>query len=112
MKKAIDTLVVLFALAVGSPALSQTVPLAELQQRCEDAREEKIAPLREAAIEECVSSRRSTRGRAECERIYADFGEGGGIVGGARRPPMFLELPECVEYFEARNRQRREGSRR
>jgi len=112
MKKAIDTLVVLVALAVGSPAFSQTVPLAELQQRCQDAREEKIAPLREAAIEECVSNRRSIRGRAECERLYADFGEGGGTVGGARRPPMFLELPECVEYFEARNRQQRDSSRR
>lgn len=112
MKKAIDTLVVLFALAAGSPAVSQPVPLAELQQRCQEAREEKIAPLREAAIDACASSRRSTRGRAECERIYADFGEGGGTVGGDRRPPMFLELPECVEYLEARNRQERDGSRR
>jgi len=112
MKKAIDTLVVLFALAVGLPAFSQAVPLAELQQRCQDVREEKIAPLREAAIDECASNRRSTRSRAECERLYADFGEGGGTVGGARRPPMFLELPECVEYFEARDRQSREGSRR
>lgn len=93
---------------MASPAAAS---LEELAQRCQDAREKKIAPLRATAIEECVSRRRSTRTREDCERLYADFGEGGGTVNGGARPPMFIELPECVEYFEARDRAR-PGSRR
>lgn len=100
------------ALIAGPPAFSQAASLEELRQRCEEAREEKIAPLREAAIEECVSARRSTRTRADCERIYAGFGQGGGTVDGGARPGMFIDLPECIEYFEALNRQRSGGSRR
>lgn len=112
MNKAPLFLFTFLALAGGPPAFSQTASLEELRQRCQEAREEKIAPLREAAIEECASGRRSTRTRADCERLYADFGEGGGTVDGGARPAMFIDLPECVEYFEAEDRQRTGGSRR
>lgn len=101
MKKAPLFSVSLLALVVGSPAMSQSASLEELRQRCEEVREAKIAPPREAAIEECASRPRSTRTRADCERIYADFGEGGGTVDGGARAAMFIDLPECVEYFEA-----------
>lgn len=111
MNKTLGSMMILFGLAVVSPAFAQAPSLAELEQRCEAAREEKLAPLREAAIEQCVSSRRSGRTREDCERLYADFGEGAGTVEGGRRPRMFNDLPECVEYFEALNRQRRGGSR-
>ncbi len=83
-----------------------------MNKRCQQAREAKIAPLREAAIEECVSSRRSIRTREDCERIYRDFGEGVGTVTGGFRPGMFNDLPECIEYFEAQYRQRADRSRR
>jgi hypothetical protein len=113
MNKTFGTMMILLALVVGPPVFSQAAAsLEDLQQRCQEAREKKIAPLREAAIEECASSRRSTRTRADCERLYADFGEGGGTVDGGGRPAMFIDLPECVEYFEAQNRQRSGGSRR
>jgi hypothetical protein len=104
-------LMTLLALVASPPAFSQAASLEELQQRCQAAREKKIAPLREAAIEECASNRRSSRTRADCERIYAGFGGGGGTVDGGARPAMFNDLPECVEYFEALDRQRT-GSRR
>ena len=105
-------LIALLVLAANSPAFCEEASLEEMKQRCQQARETKIAPLREAAIEECVSSHRTSRTREDCERIYRDFGEGGGTVAGGFRPGMFNDLPECVEYFEAQHRQETDRSRR
>jgi hypothetical protein len=112
MNKVPLCLMTLLALMAGSPASSQEPSLEELRQRCEAAREQRIAPLREAAIEECASRHRSSRTRADCERMYVGFGEGGGTVGGGGRPPMFMDLPECVDFLEAQDAQRGSGSRR
>jgi hypothetical protein len=103
---------ILLALAVSPPANCDEASLEAMKQRCQEAREKQIAPLREAAIEECASRHRSSRTRADCERMYADFGEGGGTVGGGSRPAMFIGLPECVEYFEAQDLERNGRSRR
>lgn len=105
-------LIVLTALGASTLAYCGDASLEELERRCAEAREERIGPLREAAIEDCVSARRSSRTREDCERIYSDFGEGGGTVSGGSRPAMFVDLPECVEYFEAQDRQRSDGARR
>lgn len=86
--------------------------LEELRQRCEAAREVKLAPLREQAIEECVSRPRSTQTRAQCQEFYRDFGQGGGTVGGGFRTPMFIDVPECQEYFAEQDRQNQAGSGR
>lgn len=67
--------------------------LDELNAACEQARENKLAPLRAQYIEECVSKQR--RDRDYCQRFYADYGARSG-----NRPPLFLDLPECVEAFE------------
>jgi hypothetical protein len=64
-----------------------------------------IAPLREAAIEECKQDKREDP--AFCERFNADFGEGGRTVSGAIRPRMFDDLPECVEAQEELHRRGR-----
>ena len=112
MKNAAVFLTILSLLGFGSPAFCEEESLEKLERRCQEAREKKIAPLREAAIEECASARRTSRTREDCERIYTDFGERGGTEGGGSRPPMFIDLPECVEYFEARDRQRARRSRR
>ena len=105
-------LALMLTLAAGLPALSQAASLQELEQRCQQAREAKIAPLREAAIRECSTAQRSSRSLADCQRIHANFGQGGGVIGGGVRPPMFIELPECVAYFEAQDQQNRGSSRR
>ncbi len=67
--------------------------LDELNAACEQARQKKLAPLRAQYIEECVSKQR--KDRHDCQRFYADYGARSG-----KRPPLFLDLPECVEAFE------------
>ena len=104
--------VVLVPLLFASGAvLGGEASLEELRQRCEAAREVKLAPLREQAIEDCVSRPRSTRTRAQCEEFYRDFGQGGGTVGGGFRAPMFIDVPECQEYFAEQDRQNSAGGR-
>lgn len=87
-------------IAVSTPIADMT--LAQLDSRCEEAREAKIAPLREAEIEHCKSQPRSDP--AFCESHNADFGDGGRTVSGTIRPRMFDDLPECVEALQERNR--------
>ena len=88
------------------PAVEQInitkMTLAELDRRCEAAREAKIAPLREAEIAKCKQQEDSDPAR--CERFYADYGEGGKTIYGTMRPPMFHDLPECIEDLEERRR--------
>jgi hypothetical protein len=89
-------------------AYAQTISemsLEDLDRRCDQAREAKIAPLREAAIEECKQGKRNDP--AWCERFNADFGEGGVTVNGNFRPRMFDDIPECVDALNERNRRGR-----
>ena len=39
---------------------------AELEQRCEAARSEKLAPLREAAFQQCMNAKRGADTEADC----------------------------------------------
>jgi hypothetical protein len=84
--------------------LSQ-LSLAELDLRCEEAREKMIAPLREAAIAECKQDKREDP--AFCERFNADFGDGGRTASGYIRPRMFDDIAECQEALQERNRRSR-----
>ena len=102
----------LFLLFLTGVALGSEPSLEQLRLRCEAAREARLAPLREQAIQDCVSRPRSTRNRAQCEEFYRDFGQGGGTVGGGFRAPMFIDVPECQEYFAEQDRQNRAGRRR
>lgn len=105
MRNGLCLTLVLPALFASTVASGAEPSLEELRQRCEAAREAKLAPLREEAIQECVARPRSTRTRAECEEFYRDFGQGGGTVGGGFRAPMFIDVPECQAYFAEQDRQ-------
>ena len=70
---------------------------AELDAACEQAREAKLAPLREQYIEECVKNKEQPD-RKSCEVFYADYGARSG-----HRAPLFYDLPECVEAFDYQN---------
>jgi hypothetical protein len=76
---------------------------AELDRRCEAARDEKLAPIRAEIYAECLDDRKGDE--AYCRR-YAD-GYNGERIGGS---PRFYELPECEEAFRFRNRDRKPGS--
>jgi len=78
--------------------------LEDLDRRCEDARENKIAPLREAEIASCKQEKRTDPNW--CESFYADYGDGGRTRNGAFRPRMFDDLPECVDAVQERNRRK------
>jgi len=82
-----------------------TMSLADLDRRCDDARERKIAPLREAEIAKCKQDKRNDP--AWCERFNADFGNAGRTVSGSIRPRIFDDLPECVDALQEGNRRRR-----
>ena len=112
MNKATLCPLILSAFTVSSHAIAETGSLEAMKQRCQEAREQNIAPLREAAIEECISRPRTTLSREDCERKHQDFGQGGGTVNGGFRAGMFIDLPECVEYFDALDSQKSSGSRR
>jgi Domain of unknown function (DUF4124) len=87
------------AAAAGQPS---DMSLAELDQRCEEAREAAIAPLRVAAIAECKANPRTDP--AYCERFYATFGDAVGIRPGVVRPRMFDDLPACEVAREEHRR--------
>jgi hypothetical protein len=76
--------------------------LAELDRRCEAARQEKIAPLKAAEITNCVQA--GTGDQDWCETFWADYGAPRRLESGGLTPPMFHDLPECVEAFEENNR--------
>jgi hypothetical protein len=72
--------------------------LAELERRCEAARQKKIAPLKAAEITKCVQE--GTGDQDWCETFWADYGAPTRRVSGGFTPPMFHDLPECVEAYE------------
>ena len=95
-----------FLLLIGIcfTAETRSASLEELDQRCEEARQKKIAPLREAEIEKCLTERNS---RDYCERFWRDYGEATRTVNGRFVPRLFNDLPECVEAQKARNSRNR-----
>lgn len=97
---ALSGLLLVWPLVEAGAAPSQ----AQMDQRCEQAREAKLAPLRQEKIDECKAE--GKRKPAECERYYQDYGHGRRSAGGAYTPRMFDNLPECVEAREMRNRVR------
>ena len=100
----IPSISVALALALVTTAASANRDREEEQARldaiCEEAREEKLAPMRAEFVEECVREGQQ-RSREACEDFYADFGARSG-----NRAPLFYDLPECVEAFEFQNSQR------
>lgn len=68
----------------------------ELMEECQRQRQVNIAPLREQAIENCVTNQR--RDREFCERHNRNFGE---RRAGGTLPGLFWGLPECEQAVAA-----------
>ena len=82
----------------------------ELMEECQKQRDENIAPLREQAIEDCVTNR--GRDREYCERFNRTFGNARPRAGGGMIPGMFWELPVCQQAVAAERYFRMNPSRR
>jgi len=100
-KRLVLSIAVLRILAGGAASLwlaaasaATQADIEQLDAACETAREAKLAPERAAFVDECVAGGRK---HDECVRFYADHGQRAG-----NRPPLYLDLPECVEAFELR----------
>lgn len=102
MRRLPATLLILLAATAGADP-DDAERQAELDRRCEAARDEKLAPIRAEIYAECIEGRKGDE--AYCRR-YAD-GYNGERIGGS---PRFYELPECEEAFRFRNRNRKPGT--
>jgi hypothetical protein len=96
-------------LALVAPAGAQSDAelkrLDELDRKCVQAREAKLAPMRAELVERCV--REEKRPRDLCTVEYSTWGENSTTHNGGTRPGLFYDLPECVAAFEARQHYRR-----
>ncbi len=105
------SLIILVAFLSFNTSASKT-DLNKLELRCEEAREKKIAPLRKAAIEECVAKDRNPRdAREKCEKFYIDYGAGVRYKSGGHKERMFNDLPECLEFYEAEKASKKDSRR-
>ena len=70
---------------------------AELDATCEQAREQKLIPLRKQMTADCIAE--GKKGKEQCEAEYANHN---GRTGNRQLP--FYDIPECDKAF--RNRQK------
>jgi len=84
--------------------MAQQPTVEELEQRCEEMRENRIAPLREAEIEKCKADQ--SKDPAWCERYYQDYGNATRGPQGKYTPRMFDDLAPCVQAREMKAKTR------
>ncbi|PZN35201.1 MAG: hypothetical protein DIU71_00670 [Proteobacteria bacterium] len=71
-----------------------------LEKRCEEAREARLKPLREAEIAKCKANKRNDPDY--CERFWRDYGNPVRLPNGRMSPRLLDDLPECVAAYRAR----------
>ena len=76
--------------------------LADLDRRCEAAREKIIAPLRKVEIAKCIQT--GTGDQGWCDNFWADYGDSQRTPSGVMIPRQFNDIPECVEALDERHR--------
>jgi len=91
-------ILLIFGLIFPLPTLAELSEAQQYRLQCEQEREDRLAPLREQEIENCVNNRNS---REDCERKYRDFGSSGRTATGGFRARMFDDLPSCVAAWDA-----------
>jgi hypothetical protein len=91
-------------IVVSGVANADEAAVKALENKCEEAREVLLKPLREAEIARCKSKPESDP--AYCERYWRNYGNATLISNGTMGPRMFFDLPECVAAEEARHKLR------
>jgi hypothetical protein len=107
-----QVLVVIITIALSGFAAANEITrddALELMETCQTQREEKVAPLREQAIEDCVTKQR--RDREHCESFNRTFGNARRNGNGTMMPGMFWDLPACEKAFAAKQYFRMNPSR-
>jgi len=84
--------------------MAQQPTVEELEQRCEEMRENRLKPLREAEIDKCKAD--ETRDPAWCENYYKDYGDATRGPEGKYTPRMFDDLAPCVQAREMKTKVR------
>lgn len=102
MKRLVQILSLCVASCVAFGADVTDEQVQALEAKCENAREARLKPLREAEIERCKAGKRNDP--AYCERFYSDLGNATRRPNGTMTPRMFDDLPECVAAADARLR--------
>ncbi len=92
------TIVLLVSGFTGS-VFAAKLDLQALKNKCEAAREARLAPEREAVIQACIKEKKKTA--EECQRFYAGYGAGGRTAAGAGRVRKYNNLPECEALYKA-----------
>jgi hypothetical protein len=109
---------VLRHLWIPAMACSLAAPLAialddddvrELGKKCEAARSEALAPIRERKTQACIEQQ--LRSEGHCKRYYTTYGNVAPGPSGAPQQGYFYDLPECQEWLEAREALRVSRSR-
>jgi hypothetical protein len=76
---------------------------AKMDADCETARQKELVSVRAGLVSECVQTKERPDTES-CERAYAHYGERAGS-----RPPLFYDLPACVEAYEHKTSYRSSG---
>ena len=112
-KSSCQVLVAIVTMALSGFAAAEEITrddALELMDQCQTQREENIAPLREQAIEDCVTKQR--RDREYCESFNRTFGNARPRGNGTMIPGMFWGLPVCETAVAAERYFRMNPSRR
>jgi hypothetical protein len=84
---------------LAQPASPSNASVQELEQRCDQARQAKLAPERQQLIQQCIKD----GGIPDyCERYWRDYGDGGATLYGNRRRGKYFDLPVCKQAEQAR----------
>lgn len=92
----------------GSQALDDN-DVKQLSEKCEAAREEALAPIRAQRAQKCIEQQ--LREPDHCERYYRTYGNVSVIGAQVPTTGYFYDLPECVEWLDARNELKASRSR-
>ncbi len=92
-------ILIAFAAGLVGGSIAAEPSLQELKDRCEAAREARLAPEREALIQACIEEKKKSA--EQCQRFYADYGAGGRTAAGAGRVRKYNNLPECEALYRA-----------
>jgi len=99
---------ILFIVSLNAHASSyeeESARIKKLDEKCIQARTEKLKVVQKEKIEICVNI--DKRDRAYCERYFKDYGWGAATASGHRNSRLFDQIPECIEVFNARKNRRR-----